>query len=121
MQASLNQSPRGHANPSMGYTQNSVNIGAPSMVDSRQNASARKTSQQKNESIKVCIRVRPLLPHELGREEGICYPEHENPDLMTVRVADGQHYIESHYDKVFTQYSQQREVFDFVEGKSLFI
>jgi hypothetical protein len=35
---------------------------------------------------------------------------------MTVRIADGQHYIESQYDKVFSQHSKQIEVFDFVRS-----
>jgi hypothetical protein len=33
------------------------------------------SKQNVNESIKVCIRVRPLLPHELHKEEIVYYPE----------------------------------------------
>lgn len=86
-------------------------------MDSKPSTSAHKASMQKNESIKVCIRVRPLLQHEFGKEEIIYYPDNEGSGLVTIRVADGQHYIESHYDQVFTQYSQQQEVFAFVERK----
>ena len=39
-------------------------------------------SKQSNESIKVCIRVRPLLQHELMKEEIIYYPESKDPSLQ---------------------------------------
>ena len=32
-----------------------------------------------------------------------------------IRIADGQHLIESQYDRVFNQYSKQNELFDFVK------
>lgn len=36
---------------------------------------------------------------------------------MTIRIADGQHMVESHYDKVFDQYTHQQDVFQFVHCK----
>lgn len=38
-------------------------------------------NKQTNESIKVCIRVRPLLQNELHKEEIIYYPESKDPTL----------------------------------------
>ena len=38
-------------------------------------------SKQVNESIKVCIRVRPLLPYELNKDEIVYYPETKDPSL----------------------------------------
>lgn len=72
-------------------------------------------SKQSNESIKVCIRVRPLLQHELMKDEIVYYPESKDPSLQAIRIADGQHLIESSYDRVFNQYSKQGELFDFVK------
>jgi len=34
-------------------------------------------------------------------EEIVFYPESNDPSLMGIRIADGQHMIESQYDKVF--------------------
>ena len=39
-------------------------------------------SKHSNESIKVCIRVRPLLPHEQLKEEIVYYPESKDPSLQ---------------------------------------
>lgn len=39
-------------------------------------------SKQSNESIKVCIRVRPLLQHELMKDEIVYYPESKDPSLQ---------------------------------------
>ena len=39
-------------------------------------------NKQKNESIKVCIRVRPLLQHELMCDEIVYYPDSPDPSLM---------------------------------------
>ena len=55
-----------------------------------------------SECIKVCIRVRPVLPHERTRDEVIYFPT-TNDVLEGIKVADGQHLIESKYDKVFSQ------------------
>ena len=38
-------------------------------------------SKQTNESIKVCIRVRPLLQNELHKEEIVYYPNSKDPSL----------------------------------------
>ena len=53
----------------------------------------------------------------MGREEIVYYPECQDPSLKTIRIADGQHLVESHYDNIFNQYSKQNEVFEFVRGK----
>ena len=51
---------------------------------------------QTNEAIKVCIRVRPLLGHERMSDEIVYYPEcPPSSSLQAIRLADGQHYIES--------------------------
>ena len=39
------------------------------------------------------------------KEEIVYYPESNDFNLETIRIADGQHLIESKYDKVFNQYS----------------
>ena len=39
-------------------------------------------SKQTNESIKVCIRVRPLLQNELHKDEIVYYPEGNDPSLQ---------------------------------------
>ena len=38
-----------------------------------------KKSKQTNEAIKVCIRVRPLLQHELMADEVVYYPDSNDP------------------------------------------
>ena len=74
-------------------------------------------NSSKNESIRVAVRVRPLLPHELHRQEVVYYPPKSDQQPLEVlntfhlifkgiKVADGQHLVESMYDRVFTQYSQ---------------
>ena len=35
-------------------------------------------------------------------------------EIQGIRIADGQHLIESQFDRVFNQYSHQSELFDFV-------
>lgn len=105
----------------LSYFQSSINVPVGGLGGEAANANqvARtKQNQQKNECIKVCIRVRPLLRTETGRDELVYYPECADPNLMTIRIADGQHLVESHYDKVFDQYSKQADVFHFVQGKS---
>ena len=55
------------------------------------------------ECIKVCVRVRPVLPHERAKDEVVYFPQNnDNDGLEGVKVADGQHLIESKYDKVFS-------------------
>lgn len=67
-----------------------------------------------SEAIKVCVRVRPLLSHEQNCDEVVYYPNQNDPSLQPIRIADGQHLVESQYDRVFNQYSTQQEVFNFV-------
>lgn len=38
--------------------------------------------------IKVCVRVRPLLPHERSKDEVVYYPENGN-SLQKIKIADG--------------------------------
>ena len=81
----------------------------------------------KREAIRVAIRVRPLLPHEAYKDEVIYYPGFEEGPLEVrinlmkeaisqLKVANGQHMVESKYDRVFRQNSYQREVHEFVKG-----
>lgn len=123
-----NTSPRSGTNRSNGFTHGSSFLpgasgaanyagGAIVKKETALAATATKLSKQTNESIKVCIRVRPLLPHEGAREEIVYYPDNASGSLQSIRIADGQHYIDSQYDRVFNQYAQQLQVFDFVRGK----
>ena len=64
-----------------------------------------------SECIKVCVRVRPLLPRELGRDEVIYFPSETSSKLEGIKVADGQHLIESKYDKVYAQRTPQDEIY----------
>jgi hypothetical protein len=75
-----------------------------------------KKSKQTNEAIKVCIRVRPLLQHELTADEVVYFPDSNDPQLQAIRLADGQHYIDSSFDRVFQQDSAQGAVFEFVKA-----
>lgn len=60
-------------------------------------------STKNSECIKVCVRVRPLLPKEMTREEVVYYPSQTSGDgLEGIKIADGQHMIESKYDKVYS-------------------
>ena len=38
--------------------------------------------------------------------------------MQGIKVADGQHMIESRYDKVYSQATPQHNIYDFVERKS---
>ena len=61
------------------------------------------STRANNECIKVCVRVRPVLGHERAKDEVVYYPASADADgLEGIKVADGQHLIESKYDKVFS-------------------
>ena len=75
-----------------------------------------KKSKQTNEAIKVCVRVRPLLEAEKLAEEVAYFPDSNDPQLQAIRLADGQHYIESQFDRVFRQDARQQDVFEFVKA-----
>ena len=48
-----------------------------------------KGSNRGNENIRVCVRVRPVLPYERNRGEAIYYPaRHENDNLDVSRLID---------------------------------
>lgn len=57
--------------------------------------------------------MRPLLPHELHKDEVIYYPQSDGP-LEGIKVADGQHLVETKFDKVFNGGTMQYEIFKFV-------
>lgn len=78
------------------------------------------STARNSECIKVCVRVRPLLPREMAKDEVVYYPTQgpSNDGLEGIKVADGQHMIESKYDKVYSQRTEQTEIYKFVEGKS---
>ena len=46
------------------------------------------------------------MPNEIGADEIVYYPDPSDPNLEAIRLADGQHYIESQFDKVFNQDSR---------------
>ena len=85
-----NQSPRGFAG---GRNQMSQSI--TSNVSVKNGQLVPKANKQKNECIRVCIRVRPLLQHEQYKDEIVFYPDSKDPTLQGIRIADGQHLIES--------------------------
>ena len=58
-----------------------------------------------------------MLPHERSKDEVIYFPNSSNGQLEAIKVADGQHLIESMYDKVFSQRALQTEIYDFVKSK----
>ena len=43
-----------------------------------------------------------MLPHERSRDEVVYYPSSTAEGLEGIKVADGQHLIESMYDRVFS-------------------
>ena len=45
-----------------------------------------------------------MLPKEFAKDEVVYFPSNSSPDkLEGIKIADGQHMIESKYDKVFSQ------------------
>ena len=58
-----------------------------------------------------------MLPRERSRDEVVYFPSSTSGNLEGIKVADGQHLIESHYDRVFSQRTAQSEVYSFVESK----
>ena len=43
------------------------------------------STSRASECIKVCVRVRPMLPRELGRDEVVYYPSSEGSNLEVSR------------------------------------
>lgn len=41
-------------------------------------------TQKSSECIKVCVRVRPLLPRELGKDEVVYFPSNNSSDNLEV-------------------------------------
>lgn len=56
------------------------------------------TQPKSNEKIKVFVRVRPFMRHEIGKVE-VVFTDKLNPDI--IRVTDSGRYHESIYNKVF--------------------
>ena len=54
-----------------------------------------KTQNSNSENIKVFVRVRPLLKHEIGKDEAIFIKDN------SIRATDINHYYEGHFDSVF--------------------
>ena len=44
------------------------------------------STSRASEAIKVCVRVRPMLPRELGRDEVVYYPTDQS-NKLEVRIA----------------------------------
>jgi len=43
-----------------------------------------------NEAIKVCVRVRPLLKHEMHKDQSIYFPNQFGSEILQgIKVADG--------------------------------
>ena len=77
----------GNSMASMGYNPDHRNQNL--SIATHSTISGAPKSKQTNESIKVCIRVRPLLKNELHKEEIVYYPESKIPSLQSIRLADG--------------------------------
>ena len=60
------------------------------------------STARNSECIKVCVRVRPLLPREMAKDEVVYFPSSNTGGLEGIKIADGQHMIESKYDKVYS-------------------
>lgn len=69
--------------------------------------------EQKQDSLKVAIRVRPLLSREMAKEQAV-FVEVESTQGTTIRVTDDAHLIESHYDKVFAPSCSNQDVFEYI-------
>ncbi|TNV86797.1 hypothetical protein FGO68_gene1664 [Halteria grandinella] len=67
---------------------------------------------ERDEKIKVFVRIRPQLRSEIGKEV-VTLADRENPRLL--RIIDHQHNLESQFNRVFDMRSTQREVFDSVQ------
>jgi hypothetical protein len=67
-----------------------------------------KLKMDRAEHLAVAIRVRPALPRDERPEEVV--------EVVgdTVKVSDAEHFVESHYDRVFPSSSSQTDLFDFV-------
>ncbi len=68
-------------------------IGPQTTTSDLSKSGLKKGKANSNESIKVCIRVRPLLPNELMKDEIVYYPEQTDitkaEGLQAIRLADG--------------------------------
>lgn len=53
--------------------------------------STKRHGANDKQAIKVCIRVRPSLPHERAQEQVVYFPPDENDPqgLQSIKVADG--------------------------------
>jgi hypothetical protein len=69
--------------------------------------------EQKHDTLKVAVRVRPLLSREMAKEQAV-YVEVRATQGTTIRVTDDAHLVESHYDKVFAPTSSQQDIFEYV-------
>ena len=76
--------------------------------------------------LRVALRVRPLLPKDLGREVVV---HAEKPDMssladaagspegkQTLRLTDMTHHVKSTYDRVFDAEAKQDDVFAYVQN-----
>lgn len=65
--------------------------------------------ENKNNRIKCCVRIRPLINTEILSDECITYPQ---PN--TICVKNNTRSISKTYDQVFPQDSQQSEIYNFI-------
>ena len=65
-----------------------------------------------SDKVRVCVRIRPPLKSEIGKEE-VTLPDPTQKDKTKIVVEDGTHVIETHYDQIFSKDSCQEEVFEF--------
>lgn len=70
-----------------------------------------KAKRSKNDRIQVAVRVRPFLKKEYRDNEVVFCNEND----CSVKVSDLTHVVESKYDKIFSQESSQKQVFEFIQ------
>jgi hypothetical protein len=102
-----------HGSSTSGFYKNSRQGSIPTEAKGKAKKPETSHRSSTNNKIRVCVRVRPLLRHEKMKDEVIYYPASEG-ELMGIRVADGQHLVESKYDKVYNGGTMQYEIFKFV-------
>ena len=72
---------------SMDYTNTSMQ--APASENRVMTLQDSRISKSGSQAIKVCIRVRPMLPRERSKDEVIYFPSQNSNNLEGIKVADG--------------------------------
>ena len=65
------------------------------------------------ESIKVAIRIRPLLHHEIEDEDNMIYTD--PADNRKIKLIKNENCFEGFFDRIFPFHSTQEDIFQFVK------